>query len=186
MPHIKINFDDIVFDTKVQTLCISPQFKCPYYGHSWACPPEAPYMEEQISKYSKFFLIYSKFNLAEYLERKKKRHPKCSEQVIRNRFYIRNTTRNDLENEIFQFLQLSTENYEDRFILWDGHCRVCEQKAYKKCSYDENEACRFPNQIRYSMEAVGIHVSKTVKNLGFEIEWPPIKNYYRFALVCID
>jgi predicted metal-binding protein len=186
MPYREISYDDIIFDTNVQTLCITPEFKCPYYAHSWACPPEAPYMEEKISKYSKFFLIYSKFDLASYVKRKKKHHPKRNKQVIRNRFYVKNLTRNDLENEIFQFLREYTKNYEERLILWDGHCRVCEQKGYKKCSYEENEACRFPNKIRYSMEAVGIHVSKTVKNLDFDIEWPPIKNYYRFGLVCFS
>ncbi len=186
MPYMEISFDDIIFDRKIQTLCITPQFKCPYYGHSWACPPEAPYMEQEISKYSKFFLIYRKFNLAEYVAIKKKQHPKRSERSIRNRFYLKTIMRNDLEKEVSQFLQQYTENYRERLILWGGHCRVCEQKGYRKCSYDKNEPCRFPDQMRYSMEAVGIDVTNTVKNLDLEIEWPPIKYYYRFALFCFN
>jgi hypothetical protein len=34
------------------------------------------------------------------------------------------------------------------------------------------------------MEAVGIYVTQTVRNLNFNIEWPPIEYVYRFGLVC--
>ena len=61
MPVREIRFEDLEFDKSVQTFCISDKFKCPNYGHSWACPPEAPYLEEQVSKFERFFLIYSKF-----------------------------------------------------------------------------------------------------------------------------
>ncbi|MFW9770939.1 MAG: DUF2284 domain-containing protein, partial [Candidatus Thorarchaeota archaeon] len=50
--------------------------------------------------------------------------------------------------------------------------------------YQSNKPCRYPNEIRYSMEAVGIDVDKTVKKLNIKLEWPP-KNYaYRFSLIC--
>jgi hypothetical protein len=35
------------------------------------------------------------------------------------------------------------------------------------------------------MEAVGIHVTDTVKNLNLDIEWPPTNHVYRFGLVCL-
>ena len=31
MPSLEINYSDIFFDPKVQTMCISPSFTCPYY-----------------------------------------------------------------------------------------------------------------------------------------------------------
>ncbi|MHA1256098.1 MAG: DUF2284 domain-containing protein, partial [Promethearchaeota archaeon] len=55
----------------------------------------------------------------------------------------------------------------------------------KKCTYDSGKQCRYPNKKRYSMEAVGIHVTNTVKNLNLDIEWPPVNYYYRFGLICI-
>ncbi|MHA1456806.1 MAG: DUF2284 domain-containing protein [Promethearchaeota archaeon] len=43
-----MQYDDIYFDPKVQEMCVSPSFKCPFYGHSWSCPPNSPYLEKAI------------------------------------------------------------------------------------------------------------------------------------------
>jgi len=184
MPSQQINCDDIIFDPEVQKLCINDNFRCPYYNHSWACPPETPYMKEEISKYYKFFLVYTKFDLASYIKKQKRKSPYRSEQTIRNRFYLKNILRDELEKEINSFLEKYNRKFEEKLILWDGHCRFCEKKDYQKCTYDDGDPCRFPDQIRYSMEAVGIHVTKTVKNLDLDIEWPPVINLYRFGLIC--
>ncbi|MFX1308960.1 MAG: DUF2284 domain-containing protein, partial [Promethearchaeota archaeon] len=63
MPFLEIKFDDIIFDPIVQTFCVNPNFKCPSYAHSWACPPEAPYLEQEVSQYKQFYLIFVKYNL---------------------------------------------------------------------------------------------------------------------------
>ena len=76
MPYLDIKLVDIFFDPKVQTYCVNPNFKCPSYGHSWACPPEAPYLEEEVAKYHKFFLVYVKFNLSQYIQNGKAKHKK--------------------------------------------------------------------------------------------------------------
>ena len=184
IPNKEIRFTDIVFDPKVQTFCVNPKFKCPSYGHSWACPPEAPYLEEKVSSYQKFYLIYSKFDLRSYVKLKKDKHPKRSEDKIRNRFYLKNYLRDDLEKEVFKFLETYNDGYEIKLILWDGHCRICQKLLSKDCTYDKGEPCRYLDKKRYSMEAVGINVSDTVRNLNLNIEWPPINYYYRFGLVC--
>lgn len=128
MPAVEINLDDIIFDPKVQTYCNNPKFKCPNYGHSWACPPEAPYLEEKVSQYEKFFLIYYEFNLKEYVERIKIKSPKYSEEKIRNSFYRKDIVRDYLEEEINLFLQNYSESYNEKFILWD----VIAECALKK------------------------------------------------------
>lgn len=164
MPFLELYLKDIKFDPKVQTYCNNPKFQCPNYSKSWACPPEAPYMKDPVSQFKKFFLIYSKFNLKPL--------------KIRNE-----VDREEMENEIHKFLDNYNEDYNSKLILWDGYCRVCH-KEDKKCTYQSNKPCRYPNEIRYSMEAVGIDVDKTVKKLNIKLEWPP-KNYaYRFSLIC--
>ncbi|MBD3211152.1 MAG: hypothetical protein GF311_00985 [Candidatus Lokiarchaeota archaeon] len=185
MPFRQINFKDILFDPNVQKFCVSEQFQCPNYNHSWACPPAAPYSKEKVSKFSKFFLIYTKFNMIEYVKRQKRKYPNRSEKRIRNNFYCKNDIREDLEKEVKSFFEDFVEHYKEKLILWGGHCRICEKNGYKYCSYDDEEACRFPEKIRYSMEAVGIHVTKMVKALDLDIEWPPKNYYYRFALVAL-
>ena len=183
MPAVEINVEDIIFDPKVQNYCNNSKFKCPNYGHSWACPPEAPYLEENVSRYEKFFLIYYEFNLKEYVERNKLEFPKRSEEKIRNSFYHKDIVRDYLAKEIITFLQNYSESYNEKFILWDGYCRICFKEG-KNCTYDDGIPCRYPDKKRFSMEAVGIDVDKTVKSVDIEIEWPPINYAYRFGLIC--
>ncbi len=183
LPYLEINRKDIIFDPKVQTYCVSPNFHCPSYGHSWTCPPVAPYLEEGVSHYHKFFLIYIQFDLKSYIEGKKK-YPRRSEESIRNRFFMKNLLGDKLEKEVFQFLNGHQDLLGEKFILWDGFCRICFNKKDKGCNYDSGIPCRYPNKKRYSMEAVGIDVTSTVKNLNLAIEWPPINHAYRFSLVC--
>jgi len=185
LPYLEIELVDIIFDPKVQTYCMNPNFTCPSYGHSWACPPEAPYLEEEISNYQKFYLIYVKFNLKEYTQKVKVRHPKRSEKSIRNEFFMKNLLRNKLEKEVNGFIEKFQFHNEEKLILWDGFCRVCYNKQDKECTYDSGDPCRYPDKKRYSMEAVGIDVTKTVNNLKFNLEWPPNDYVYRFGLVCL-
>ncbi|MFX1314345.1 MAG: DUF2284 domain-containing protein [Promethearchaeota archaeon] len=185
MPILKIKLEDIFFDPKVQNYCVNPNFKCPNFGHSWACPPETPYLEEEVANYQKFFLVYVKFNLREYYKEEKIKNPKKSEESIKNAFFMKNFLRDNLEHEIVNFIEQIQNPYREKLILWDGFCRVCYNKRDKGCNYDSGNPCRYPNKKRYSMEAVGIDVTKTVKNLNFDIEWPPNDFIYRFGLICI-
>jgi predicted metal-binding protein len=184
LPFLEINLNDIIFDQKVQTYCVNPNFQCPSYGHSWACPPEAPYLQKKISKYKRFFLIFIKFNLINYLHKKKANHPPRTENSIKNTLYMKNLLRDNLEQEMLLFLEHQHIPYKNKLILWDGFCRLCSNEEDKGCTYDFGDLCRYPDKIRYSMEAVGIDVTKTVKNLKFNIEWPPKEFVYRFGLVC--
>jgi predicted metal-binding protein len=184
LPSLKIGFNDIVFDEKVQTYCINSNFKCPSYGHSWACPPEAPFLEQEVSTYNKYYLIFVKFNLDKYVEREKLKYPKKNESNIRNAFFMKNPLRDNLEEEISQFLDKFQEYYNEKLVLWDGFCRVCFNDKDKGCTYDAGDPCRYPDKKRFSMEAVGIDVTQTVRNLNFNIEWPPNEFVYRFGLVC--
>ena len=184
MPFLKIKLEDIIFDPKVQTYCVSPNYKCPSYGHSWACPPEAPYLEEFVSKFNEFFLIYYELDLNEYIAKEKGKNPDSSEESIKNELYKGKFLRNKLEKEIYMFLENYHDTYEEKLILWDGFCRVCFNKKDKGCTYDSGKPCRYPDKKHYSMEATGISVTDMVKKLNLNIEWPPTNYVYRFGLIC--
>ncbi|MEJ2277409.1 MAG: DUF2284 domain-containing protein [Candidatus Lokiarchaeota archaeon] len=181
---MEIKFKDIVFDPQVQNLCVDTDFKCPNYNKYWACPPKAPYMEKRVSKYTKIYLIYIKFDIKAHIEEEKKKTPNKTEISIKNEFYTNNYMREEMEKEINAFLANFQQIYNEKLILWDGHCLLCQNQGFKKCSLEERLPCRFPDEIRYSMESVGIHVTKTVKNLNLPIEWPPENYCYRFGLIC--
>ncbi|MHA1678900.1 MAG: DUF2284 domain-containing protein, partial [Promethearchaeota archaeon] len=110
--------------------------------------------------------------------------PNWTEEKIISYFYRKEIMRDLMEEEIFKFINNIESNNDNVFILWDGHCRLCEKEG-KKCTYDEGQPCRYPDKIRYSMEAVGINVIETVRKLSFKIEWPPKKYVYRFGVVCL-
>ncbi len=184
MPFIQIRYEDIFFNPKVQQMCVSSAFTCPYYNHSWSCPPAAPYMEQEISKYKLFYLVYSKFDLESYIKETKAKRPKRSEYQIRNSFYMKSIYKNDLEKEMESFLNQYNTPHEKKLILYDGSCKVCYSKRDGKCTYDSGEPCRNPDEMRYSMEAVGIEVIRTVVHLKADIEYPSNKFHYRFGLAC--
>lgn len=184
MPFLKINLGDIIFDPKIQTYCVSLNYTCPSYRHSWACPPEAPYLEEVVSNFNEFYLIYYVLDLKEYIANEKDKDPELSEEAIKNILYAGKFLRNKLEKEIYMFLENYQNIYKEKLILWDGFCRVCFNKIDKGCTYDSGKPCRYPDKKRYSMEATGIAVTDMVKKLNLNIEWPPTNYVYRFGLIC--
>ena len=119
-----------------------------------------------------------------HVEKMKEKYPKRSEKSIRSKFYSKNLLRDDLEKELMNLLKNSGNQYTNRLILWDGTCRLCQIRLGKICSCKDREPCRYPEEIRYSMEAVGIDVSQTIENADLKIEWPPVNQVSRFGLLC--
>lgn len=186
MPFIQIQYKDIYFDPKVQEMCISPSFKCPFYNHSWSCPPNSPYLEKVLSTYTDFYLIYSIFDLESFIKKEKERTNR-SEFFIKNTFLLTKTFEsNDLEKEFEKFLSQYDKQYKKRLLLYDGTCKYCKIQNAGNCTFDSGEKCRFPQEKRYSMESIGIEVIKTVRNLKskLDIEYPSNKYSYRFGLAC--
>ena len=185
MPLVEIKYEDIFFDPKVQELCVSPSFTCPFYNHTWSCPPAAPYLEKAISTYEEFYLIYSKFDLEAYIKKEREKRPNRSEFFIKNTFLLtKSFEQGGLENEFKSFLAQYDKEYKKKLLLYDGTCRFCKIQKTGKCTFDSGEPCRFPKDKRYSMEAVGIEVVRTVLELKLDIEYPSNKYSYRFGLVC--
>jgi predicted metal-binding protein len=184
MPFVKIQYEDIFFDPMVQEMCISKNFICPYYNHSWSCPPAAPYLENQIASYEEYYLIYWKFDLQNYIEEEKKKNPKRSERYIKTKYYLKKMDSSGLDKEFAQFMQNYDKPYSKKLFLYSGTCNYCQIKIDKECNYDTGEPCRFPHERRYSMEAVGIEVIKTVLNLNNDIGYPSNKFSYKFGLAC--
>jgi len=90
-----------------------------------------------------------------------------------------------LENEFKSFLAQYDKEYKKTLLLYVGSCRFCKIQKAGKCTFDSGERCRFPKDKRYSMEAVGIEVVRTVLELKLDIEYPSNKYSYRFGLACL-
>jgi predicted metal-binding protein len=186
MPSIEIKYEEIFFDPKVQTMCVSPSFTCPHYNHSHSCPPSAPYLEQELSNYRKYYLIYSRFNLSEYVKEQKIKHPKRSEQRIKYFFYMNNLYKEDLKEEVEKFLSDYNGKSEEMLLLYDGTCRICLNDRDNGCTFDSGKLCRYPDKQMFSMEAIGIEVIRTAAKLpNRDFEYPSKTYSYRFGLVCI-
>ncbi|MFW9874060.1 MAG: DUF2284 domain-containing protein [Candidatus Thorarchaeota archaeon] len=186
MPFTQIKFEDIYFDPKVQEMCISTSFRCPFYGHSWSCPPNSPYLEKTIATYEEFYLIYSIFNLKQYIEKERERTNR-SEFFIKNTFLLTKSFDNyDLEKEFDKLTSKYGKSYKKKLLLYDGTCKYCKIQNVGACTFDSREPCRFPKEMRLSMEAVGIEVIRTVRALKdkLNIEYPSNRYSYRFGLAC--
>lgn len=186
MPFAQIQYEDIYFDLEVQEMCVTPSFKCPFYGHSWSCPPNSPYLEKALSTYSEFYLIYSIFDLESYIKKEKEKSGR-SEFFIRNNYYLTKTFESDsLQQEFKEFLAQYNNIFRKRLLLYAGTCNYCNIQKAGFCTFDSGEPCRFPRNMRYSMEAVGIEVIRTVMNLKkqLSLEYPSKKYAYTFGLAC--
>jgi predicted metal-binding protein len=126
------------------------------------------------------------FDLESYIKKEKQR-------TNRSEFYIKNTflltksfESNDLENEFKKFLNQYSKDYKKRLLLYDGTCKYCKIQKAGACTFDSGELCRFPQEMRYSMEAIGIEVIQTVRDLKdkLKIDYPSNKYSYRFGLAC--
>ena len=184
MPFVQISYDDLYFDPKVQEMCVAKSFTCPYYKHSWSCPPAAPYLENQIAKYDEYYLIYSRFDLEQYIKQEKKKNPKRSELFIKSNFFYNTMDSTDLDKEFEAFLDQYEKPYSEKLFLYSGTCTYCKEQDKGECTYDTGKPCRFHEQRQYSMEAVGIEVVRTVLNLNLSIDYPSTKYSYKFGLAC--
>ena len=71
----------------------------------------------------------------------------------------------DMSRELYEM----EKEYPGSISLSAGSCDLCKEEG---CSRVKGEPCRYPDQMRYSIESIGGNVGKTVSKLmGYELEW---------------
>lgn len=119
---------------------------CPHYNLSYTCPPNSPRFTEYTKNYEYSLVIAMYMKIEE------------------------NNTINDIHpylRRILSDLLIPLEVKMDGLLTDGGRCRYCE-----KCTYVDNLPCRFPDKIRFSMEAMGIDLDKVCKYiLNHSIMW---------------
>jgi len=168
----------------VYSYCINSNFKCPNYGHSWSCPPAAPFLKEELSHYNQFYLIFYKFDIKAQVKEMLEKNPTLTEEKIEFSLLQKNHVNLKTNDEIDHFINEHIDSHDEYIIIWPEKCKICLNEG-KKCTYKKGDPCRYPEELRYSMTGAGINTHETVKNLNFELEWPPINHEYRFGLACL-
>lgn len=119
---------------------------CPYYNLSYTCPPNSP----KYTVYTKDFentLVIAMYTSIDEENSINDIHP-----------YLRRLLSDMLIPLEIKFNGLLTDG---------GRCRYCDE-----CTYVDNLPCRFPEKIRFSMEAMGIDLDKVCNEiLNHKIVW---------------
>jgi len=136
--------DQVVVADWVRLKC---QYGCGAYGSRLTCPPHSPPPEvtrRVLSHYRQALLLRMERTGGGWKEETRQRR-QMSEVVA------------DLERELF------LAGYHRAWGMGAGPCSLCAE-----C--DPSGPCCFPHQARPSMEACGIDVYTTVRQVGWEIE----------------
>lgn len=111
---------------------------CARYDKNWSCPPRSFAPKEFVTIYEHCYVIGVKFYLSSFAEK---------EDAIIAYYSFRKQLNEKLLNSEEQFT-----------TLFAGHCELCDE-----CSKLNDEDCRYPEKIRYSLESLGFKVSDIIE-----------------------
>lgn len=118
---------------------------CPNYNTNWSCPPNSPRFDDFIKdyKYSLVVQMIGDIKDDEFMEVYKT-----------NRFILEDILSNIQMN--FECLKTAA-----------GKCSICD-----RCAFLDNEICKNPEYMRYSMESMGVNLAKMSEELfNHKIDW---------------
>lgn len=134
--------------------------ECPTYGKTWACPAFDFDVKEYWEKYNDLFLLAMRI----------KPDPKYRGQKFEGE---------ELDRILKETMNKGKELLSGELAVWEkkmpgsvalsaGSCILCDGK----CAKEDGEPCRHPEEMRYSLEALGANVGKTISDLmGLELLW---------------
>lgn len=149
--------------------------QCDNYKKTWSCPSFDFDPEDYWRQYRTFRIIGIKIlvpeNIRERTWSKEERAELMEEMLWREK--------KQLTEELFSL----EKELPGSISLSAGSCMIC---GPGKCARSEGKPCRFPEQLRYSIEALGGNVGLTVtKYLGQELQWiEEGRMPEHFVLVC--
>lgn len=140
---------------------------CPNYNKNPLCPPNTQMLDDKLDDYNNFYLIYAKFQLDEYVEEMRNRHPNWSYRQASCVLYWQGSVKRRIKDRLKSIFRKNPNNEFYMFASGSGFKEV------------------FGNQDKiYSMEAAGIDVFKTLKNNDIEFELKPRNFILLINLLC--
>ncbi len=148
------NTDQISFSDKVFYIC---ETDCPRYGHSWACPPNAGTIEDNIARvghYKRFLVFSTVWEVSDALNFDACLLVRKEHEALTREFRDKLLKHYQIEKESLR------ENPTPPIYFLSAGCGTCEECA---CP---NEPCRYPKERLMSNESHGILIIKLVEDLG--------------------
>ena len=134
---------------RFESLCRS----CPNYGRRWGCPPLADSPYPDIARYPSIDIHLLKIAVPV-----SSGDSKILTEII------------DRHRRDYEPLLLTSEKELDGFaVLFTGQCRHCGDTT---CARTAGKACRHPDIVRPSLEALGFDLTRIASDLfGTPIQW---------------
>lgn len=144
--HINRDYDECL------NLC---QSGCRNFNKKYSCPPASVSFEILSKSYE-----YTIVNALQI--------PFIGLKPIYNSIRMANVVAKSLQRKIFdKTAQELRENNLKFVILENGSCRLC-----KTCALQKNEPCKYPDKMRFSLEATGVDANDLVlKCFDFPLQW---------------
>ncbi len=136
---------------------------CPNYEKNWSCPPHQ-FDEKLFLKEFKYIHLIGRQYEVPQNDIRKIRDPKliseyCTQKTEAMKVMTWKTLL-ELENDV-----------EGAIGLIPGSCPICQAQGMV-CTRESNQACRYPNLMRYSLESLGFSVTDLIKyEVGMTIKW---------------
>jgi predicted metal-binding protein len=180
----------VVVDERVRLKCQVPL--CPSFGINLCCPgkniPSVHEFRSMLANYNYAILVQVDTPLSEELAKIIQSNESVGE-IYESPSYFENR-KDTLDKGQINLHKIVNKAEAKAYSMGfyfatgfiGGSCKLCS-----KCvTQQSGEACKHPFQARPSMEAVGIDVFKTAKNIGFELA-PPKNNLVRWTgLILVD
>ncbi len=125
---------------------------CPNYGKNWSCPPYDFDIEDIWKKYKTLQIYGVQIVFNDELTPKSYTH----DQLIDTLDEVLNKEHLNLVKK----LEDLAHNKSHSLVLAPGKCIRC-----KVCARIDNQKCRFPDQLHYSIESLGGDVVKAASDL---------------------
>lgn len=123
---------------------------CPNYNKRWSCPPYDFSAEAIWNQYTNILLFEVKVPISRELQEKTYTHEELNGVSRAILAPVKNQMTMDL-------LALEQQTPGSR-ALFAGTCELCGI-----CNKEDGESCRHPEQMRYSIEALGGNVTQAVQ-----------------------
>lgn len=133
--------------------------ECPRYNTVWSCPPLCFDADAYLEKYKWVNVIGCKI----LLDRQIIEAADTAEKIKSVGWEIVSAAKSDMEHRMRKL----EKDVPGSVSLSSGGCDMCPE-----CVRKEGRPCRYPDRMRYSLDAFGFDLSAITKDmLGIEIQW---------------
>lgn len=154
----KIDFQSIIFEERVALNC----FYCSKYNTKWTCPPRIPKLDYQkiISEYSNIDIVSIDISVNDT-----------------NFDDVRTESTNVLHRALLMLeKELWNNNNSLAVSFIGGSCKLCKNG----CGTNK---CNQPSLARIPLEATGINVVESLKNISIDVVFPIRDKLSRYGML---